>query len=161
MHLIFDLDGTLVDSRPGILFSLRQAVRQVMVGANPDDLEFRIGVPVREMFKRTLKKPSRGLLDQLEAAFRVSYDGEGWTLSAPYPGVIETLNEFQALEVPMYIVTNKPGFSTGQILSHLGMESYFLEVVSPDSRHPKFKGKTESLRAVLDKYDLEIGRAHV
>ena len=154
MHLIFDLDGTLVDSRPGILFSLRQAVCRVIVGANPDDLEFKIGPPVREMFKRTLKISSKQLIDKLEAAFRYSYDGEGWKLSTPFPGVIETLKEFLALQIPMYIVTNKPGFSASQILTRLDMISFFLELITPDSRRPKFKEKTESLRYVLDKYNL-------
>jgi N-acetylneuraminate synthase len=155
MHLIFDLDGTLVDSRPGILFSLKQAIRQVFPDSQPDSLEFIIGAPVREMLQRALENTTKQKLDKLEAAFRVVYDGEGWKMAQLFPGVIETLKVFQARDIPMYIVTNKPSFSTGQILSHLGLSPYFVEVVCPDSRPPKFKEKTESLRYLLDKYALQ------
>ena len=155
MHLIFDLDGTLVDTRPGILFSLRQAIRQVFPDSQPDSLEFTIGPPVREVLQRALENTPKKELDKLEAAFRSSYDGEGWKMTQLFSGVIETLKAFQARDIPMYILTNKPGFSTGQILSHLGLSPFFLEVVCLDSRQPQFKGKNESLRYLLDKYALK------
>ena len=151
MYLIFDLDGTLVDSRPGILFSLKQAVRQVFPDSKPDSLEFNIGAPVREMLKRALEKPSEQKLDKLEAAFRSVYDGEGWKMTQLFPGVTETLKVFQSHDISMYIVTNKPSHSTGKILSHLGLSPYFLEIVCPDSHQPQFKEKTESLNYLLDK----------
>ena len=155
MHLIFDLDGTLVDSRPGILFSLRYAVRQVFPNSPPELLEFNIGPPVREIFKRTLGNPTKKMLDKLEAAFRSSYDREGWKMSQLFPGVIETLDEFQSRNIPMYIITNKPAFSTKQILLNPEFSSYFSEVISPDSRHPQFHDKTESLRYLIDKYAMQ------
>jgi sialic acid synthase SpsE len=55
----------------------------------------------------------------------------------------------------MYIVTNKPSLPTIQILSYFGLTPYFIEVVCPDSNHPTFKGKTESLRYLLEKYTLK------
>jgi phosphoglycolate phosphatase len=101
MHLIFDLDGTLVDSRQGILFSLRKAVSQVKPERQPDSLEFNIGPPVREMFIQTLKKPSVKILDKLEASFRSIYDGEGWKMTRLFPGVIDTLDEFHTRNIPI------------------------------------------------------------
>lgn len=158
MHLIFDLDGTLIDSRPGILFSLKQAIRQVFPDSQPDSLEFIIGAPVRVMLQRALENTTKQKLDKLEAAFRSAYDSEGWKMTQLFPGVIETLKVFQARDIPMYIVTNKPSFSTDLILSHLGLSPYFLEVVCPDSHQPQFKEKTESLRYLLDKYALQSER---
>jgi sialic acid synthase SpsE/phosphoglycolate phosphatase-like HAD superfamily hydrolase len=159
MHLIFDLDGTMVDSRPGILFSLRQAISQVFPDSQPDSLEYIIGTPVREMLTHALKNINKKKLDKLESAFRVAYDGEGWKMTQLFPGVIETLKMFQARDIPMYVLTNKPSFSTKQILSNLGLFPYFIEVVCPDSHQPPFKGKTESLRYLLDKYALRSERA--
>jgi len=154
MHLIFDLDGTLVDSRPGILFSLKQAIRQVFPDSQPDSLEFTIGPPVREVLHRALENTTKKELDKLEAAFRSSYDGEGWKMVHLYTGVMETLKAFQAREIPMYIITNKSSIAAMQILSHLDLSPYFIEVVCPDSRSPRFKGKVDILRFLLDKYAL-------
>jgi sialic acid synthase SpsE/phosphoglycolate phosphatase-like HAD superfamily hydrolase len=155
MNLIFDLDGTLVDSRPGILFSLRFAMGQVFPDSHPDSLEFAIGPPVREMFNRTLENPTKRILDKLEASFRSIYDSEGWKMSHLFPGVIETLDEFHLRNTPMYIITNKPGLATGRILEKLGLLSFFTEVVSPDSRRPPFNDKAGSLRYLLEKYAMK------
>ncbi len=155
MHLIFDLDGTLVDSRLGILSSLKQAVRRVLPDSSPDSLEFSIGSPVREMLQSTLGTSTLQELDALEAAFRSIYDDEGWKKTELFPGVMETLKVFQAHDVPMSIATNKPTLSTGRILSHLGLSPFFVEVVCPDSRSPQFTEKTESIRYLLNKHALQ------
>ncbi len=155
MHLIFDLDGTLVDSRPGILFSLQQAVRRVLPDSQPDSSEFVIGAPVREMLRRALGKIAKQELDKLEAAFRSVYDNEGWKMTQLFPGVLETLKVFQAHDAPMYIATNKPSLSTGKILSYLGLSPFIVEAICPDSHSPRFMEKTESIRYLLDKYALQ------
>jgi phosphoglycolate phosphatase len=160
MHLIFDLDGTLIDSRDGILFSLRQAIKQVFPASHPESLEFIIAAPVRVMLQRTFQGATKKELDDLEAAFRASYDNEGWKMTRLFPGVLETLKEFQALNIPLYIITNKPSFSTRQILFSLNIASLFLEVVSPDSRKPKFKEKTESFCYLLNKYKIPHDKAN-
>jgi phosphoglycolate phosphatase len=150
LHLIFDLDGTLVDSRPGIQGSLREAVRQVFPDINPAGLDFEIGPPVREMFQKALQGVSLTELDQLQTVFRVSYDGSGWKQTYAYPGVGETLNELTQRGNACYLVTNKPALSTSRILTHLGLAHYFKEMLSPDSHQPGFKNKAAALGFLLE-----------
>lgn len=159
MHLIFDLDGTLVDSRPGILYSLRLAVCQVFPGANPEMFVFEIGPPVRKMFQAGLKMVSEDNLDRLEAAFRAIYDDVGWRMTAIYPNVIETLDRLAGQGIPLYVATNKPMLASKHILTHLNLVSYFVDVLSPDSRCPKFSHKTEMLEALLAEHDIPTSEA--
>ncbi len=132
MSFIFDLDGTLIDTRPGILYSLQQAIQQALPEVDITGLDFKIGPPVREMFSRTLKPISETELDSLETAFRASYDTSGWEMSKVYPGVVETLDYLYNLERFLFIATNKPRDVTNRILSHLGLLPFFEEIVCPD-----------------------------
>ena len=155
MHLIFDLDGTLVDSRPGILHSLEQAVGSVFPELDIHRLDFKIGSPVRVILRRTLKDASGPELDRLEAAFRASYDRNGWELARLYPGVREGLERFNTEGMSLYIVTNKPSLPTGLILKATGIDSFFIEAVSPDSHQPELNEKTEGIRYLMDKYAIQ------
>src|SRR5690349_17735314 len=119
LHLIFDLDGTLVDSRPGIQRSLRAAILRVFPHVDPGVLDFEIGPPVRQMFQQTLKTVNPMELQQLELAFRTSYDSDGWKQTNAYTGVDETLDKLTRRGNICYVVTNKPALSTSRILTHL------------------------------------------
>ena len=86
-QLFFDLDGTLVDSFPGISFSAAAALAQALPGRKvPDFLPF-IGPPIREIFRRALPENDPGILAHLEQSFRTSYNSEGWRKTRAYPGV--------------------------------------------------------------------------
>jgi phosphoglycolate phosphatase len=156
MHLIFDLDGTLVDSRPGLKSSFEGAVRQVQPDIDAGLLNFQIGPAFRTIMQQALGKVSGQDLDKLEAAFRAIYDNEGWKESQLYPNVIKTLQELHHRGNLLYIVTNKPQLPTDRILKRLAINHYFVEVISPDSRLPKFMNKNESLIYLLDRYFLPI-----
>lgn len=149
-HLVFDLDGTLVDSRPGILHALRTAARQVQPEIDAAGLEFQIGPPVREMLQSGLQTSDPEELDRLEAAFRASYDGGGWKMTEVYPGLLDTLDTLSRRGIVCHIVTNKPAFATARILIHLGLSRYFDGVLCPDMRAPKFASKSEMLAFLLE-----------
>ncbi|HBY09366.1 MAG TPA: hypothetical protein DEH22_16890 [Chloroflexi bacterium] len=159
MHLIFDLDGTLVDSRPGILKSLKTAVQRTLPEINLELFNFKIGPPVREMLRIGLKTVSEAELDSLEAAFRVAYDGGDWKLTVVYPDVVETLVELTLRGISCYVVTNKPAQASTRILTRLGLAPYFDEVLSPDSRQPKFSNKAEMLGKLLEDRAITVNQA--
>jgi len=159
MHLIFDLDGTLVDSRPGILHSLQQAVRSVYPKLDPDQIKFKIGLPVRMIMGKALPDASAQELDRLELAFRIAYDDYGWKLSCLYPSVKQVLAQFNAKGIPLYIVTYKPALPTDFILINTGIAQYFLEVACPDSHLSHWKDKAEGIRSLLDRHSIQPGEA--
>ncbi len=157
--VLFDLDGTLVDSSAGIEYSCRVALQEVLPGREIRDLRARIGPPIREVFRRALPDVGADALGQLERSFRASYDAEGWRRSVAYPGVAETLSCLRELGRRSFVVTNKPQAPTRSILGLLGLEARFEEVVCPDSRTPPFASKAEEAIDLVRRYGLQPERA--
>jgi phosphoglycolate phosphatase len=141
MHLIFDLDGTLVDSRPGIQYAIHQAIHRVYPSYDQSALNVKIGPPIRAMLEKALSPISVTELDQLEAAFREIYDGGAWKMMNVYPGMRETIWAFHSDEIPCYVATNKPALATQRILAHVKISQFFADVLSPDSCQPTFSNK--------------------
>ena len=153
--VIFDLDGTLVDSMSGIEYAAEVAWNVVQPGLPPPPLRPLIGPPIREMFHRALPDADAAILDALERAFRASYDTDGWRRTTVYPGVIETLAHLAELSVRCFGVTNKPSLPTQHILDHCGLRPYFRAFLSPDARVPRFASKAEAVAALLAEYALD------
>jgi len=152
--VLFDLDGTLIDSRAGIEYAAQQAVDGVLPGRQLGSLQERIGPPMRTIFLQSFPDLDEAVLGQLEAGFRKVYDYEGWALNTVYPGVRETLTTLADGKVRCFVVTYKPSLPTGQIMQRSGLSSYFVEVLSPDSRSPRFANKQECIRDLLERHCL-------
>ena len=156
--LIFDLDGTLVDSLPGIEYATQAAWEIVQPDRSCPALRPLIGPPIRQMFQRAWPEASAEALQALERAFRKAYDTEGWQKTATYPEVVETLTRFNASGLMCLGVTNKPHFATQRILEHCGLQPHFREFLSPDSCDPNFASKAEAVSVLLARYDLHSDR---
>ena len=87
-NVLFDLDGTLVDSRPGIDYSIRAALKAVLPSQTHRRLNYLVGPPIRDIFARILATTDETLLDQLERQFRISYDAIGWRQTRTYRGAV-------------------------------------------------------------------------
>lgn len=134
--LIFDLDGTLIDSAPDI----HAAANKLMLSIGKPRFELSEvksfignGVPVlieRVMAARTL--PAEQHKD-LVASFLSYYAADSATLTRPYPHVVATLETLSAEGHRLGICTNKPEGPTRQILSALGISRFFEAVVGGDS----------------------------
>ncbi len=154
-HVIFDLDGTLIDSLPGIGCSVEAALAACGITAPPFDLKPLIGPPIRQILATVAGASDDPTLDRLERAFRSSYDSEGWRKTVRQPGATETLETLRARGMALWLVTNKPRLSTGMILRELALEAFFREVVCRDSQTPPFASKSQMVRDLLDRRGLD------
>jgi len=143
-HIFFDLDGTLVDSYPGILFSFDAAMKEVLPNRETPDFVRFVGPPVREVFRLALAENDPKILDFLEVSFRKSYDLLGFTKTNLYPGVFDSLAFLHQYGKICHILTNKPKKSTLKILDRLSLTPFFTEIFTPDSRQPLFTSKEEA-----------------
>ncbi|MBI4454628.1 MAG: HAD hydrolase-like protein [Acidobacteria bacterium] len=153
--LVFDLDGTLVDSSAGIEYAGQVAVRILWPGRELPSFRQRIGPPIRDTFQQLLPDATPEELNQLELHFRVTYDNKGWRKSVAYPGVGPSLRRLCELGQQCFVVTNKPTCPARRILEWLELMAYFKEVVSPDSKIPPFSSKADMTAYVLAKYGLD------
>jgi phosphoglycolate phosphatase len=96
--ILLDLDGTLVDSRPGIVASLHAALRAL--GHEPDpalDLTFAIGPPIAEAVTLLLRRYGDDRVPMGVAAYRAHYGAAGILDSRVYPGIAEALTALRSV----------------------------------------------------------------
>ncbi len=127
--LLFDLDGTLIDTIALILASMRHATHTVLGHTPPDDVLMRgVGVPLGTQM-RAISAPHA---DELASAYRAHNWGIHDELIAEYPGVEEVLADLSARGMPMGIVTSKSRNVAVRGIGLFGIEKYVSVVVTAD-----------------------------
>lgn len=140
--VIFDLDGTLVDSAGEIAAALNRTLEELGRAPLPrPQVEALIGRGVKVLVERALRIARVGStpLDEAVARFERHYAARVGTEAQLYPGVREGLLQLEAAKIPMAVVTNKPRFFTERLLERLGVASFFATCVAGDdgiSRKP-------------------------
>ena len=131
--LIFDLDGTLVDTAPDLLAALNAVL--LTVERRPvdlADLRHLVGFGARAMlteaFKMTGGEAEPERLEGMMDTFLAHYRSHIADLSRPYPGVEETLVAFVAEGARMGVLTNKPHDLTLLLMAKLGLDKYFAAI---------------------------------
>lgn len=152
-NIIFDFDGTLVDSLSGIEISVREAIKNVFPNKKISNLRSLIGPPVEEVFASLLGEVEPILLARLVDEFRNHYDSMGFKKTVPFNQVEDTLKLLKENGVNSLIATNKPIKATIAILEWLALDQLFIDVISRDSE-PFFNSKTEITAFLLEKHDL-------
>jgi phosphoglycolate phosphatase len=148
--IFFDLDGTLVDSLPGIEFSVREALSVCRLPPPQCSLRELIGPPIRKILSQVSNVAEEGTLDALERAFRTSYDGEGWRKTVCFAGAEYVLRTMQDRGHVLFVVSNKPRNVCLQILRREKIIECFEAVVTRDSRSREYRGKEEMIEALMN-----------
>ncbi len=136
--IIWDLDGTLVDSAPDLASALNTVLdKRGFFTHSVDVVRTMIGNGVPKLVERGFNavgmRPDPAQLDALIAMFVKEYKACATDNTRPYPGVVEALQEIHSMNIPMGVCTNKPEAFTRQILEGLGLSGYFSSVVGGDS----------------------------
>lgn len=128
MHFVFDLDGTLTDSYPGIEGAFRHALNKINSHEEhrADFREF-IGTPLPVSFSDLLKIPIEHTTHAVDH-FREYYAASGWKENTVYSGIPELISTLHRSSVLLSVVTNKPVFYAEKILNHFQLRPYFTHV---------------------------------
>lgn len=148
-HVLFDFDGTLVDSAPGVLESLTEAFRRR--GMNPQVTidESLIGPPLNSMLRTLAPDCDETELAELSREFRSQYDSVGYLRTTPYPKVSGVLEELQRRNIAATVVTNKRIAVTRRIVAALGWDGLLCSVYALDSFEPPLGGKSILVERVM------------
>ncbi|MDR0702918.1 MAG: HAD hydrolase-like protein [Azoarcus sp.] len=156
-HIVFDLDGTLIDSAAAILASYRAAFAACgFVPARRIDANI-VGPPINETLRLLTGNGDPALIGRLAAAFRQSYDEGGLLETAAYPGIDELLAALREMGRVLHIATNKRILPTRRILDHLGWRDDFDTVYALDLFTPGLPDKAAMIGRLLA--DRRIGAA--
>lgn len=169
--LIFDLDGTLIDSKRDISNSLNFALKEEGMPTLPhEQIEALVGHGARTLVRDALGNPSEEKVGRVFQVFWQRYLDHCLDETHLYPGVAEFLERHS--EWPMAVVTNKPELFSQKILEGLKIRSRFrwliggdtLAVQKPDPAvfDPIFRelgGEIQGLMVGDSHVDVECGRA--
>ncbi|WP_145942018.1 arsenate reductase/protein-tyrosine-phosphatase family protein [Corynebacterium glyciniphilum] len=122
--LLVDVDGTLVDSYPGIRSSFLHALEDNDVPAPGEDLLRLIAGPPMVDTLRNLGLEGEQL-EATVASYRSHYDGGGWLEAAPFDGVEELLRSWKEQGYTLSTATSKSLSSATRLLKHFGLYDYF------------------------------------
>lgn len=127
--LFFDLDGTLTDSRPGILNCMRHALGLLGLPVPSDEELVRfIGPPTQEAFRELLGSSEPELNARAIALYRERYAQLGLFENSVYPGVEDGLEALSTAGYPLLVVTSKPHVYANRIIDHFQLRRFFLHV---------------------------------
>jgi pyrophosphatase PpaX len=127
--VLFDLDGTLIDTIELIRVSFRYATEQVLGRALPDELTMaNVGQPLRTQFEDL----APGHADELTRVYREFNSAHHDELAKAYPGTVETLEGLAGRGIPMGVVTSKGTEGALRGLDLFGLTGFFEVIVSAD-----------------------------
>ena len=152
--VLLDLDGTLVDSYPGILASCLTALRALGHGPN-DSLDIRrfIGPPLEEIMRILLQSYGDNRVGEAVAAYREHYGESGFLGSIPYPGIGKSLGEMKQAGLRIYLATSKRAIFANRILDNLKFDTFF-DGIYGSGPNGELDHKPELLSHILSKHSL-------
>ena len=132
--LIFDLDGTLVDSKEGIVNSVNFTLSKLGLGRKPfDEIVSFVGTGVNDLIKKSLGEENISLFEKGISIFENHYKTHSAVRCRLYPHVKDVLENFK-LKL-MFVVTNRRKNMAQVTLSSLKIGKYFKDIIGGDDRH--------------------------
>lgn len=152
-NILFDMDGTLVDSEPGILESLRYTLDILKIKSCKDEtLQKFLGPPLKNSFQSYLH------MNECEAneavkIFRQYYSTKGMYKGKLYKNIVKVLEELYG-KYDLFIATSKPTLYTVSIAKRLGISQYFEGIVGSNLDNSRSK-KEEVIQYLLKEFSLK------
>ena len=143
--ILFDLDGTLIDSSEGITKSTQYALAHYGIIENDLSKFYKfIGPPLVASFKKYYDFPEEQAVEAV-AVYRERYNKIGLFECSLYPGVRECIEKLKAQGYLIGMASSKPEVSCCRILEHFGILELFDDVVGAT-----FDGRIDTKEAVLN-----------
>ena len=144
--ILFDVDGTLIDSAPGIINTLEEVFSQMGVDTTNVDLRRYLGPPLRKSFGEHFADPA--LIEKATGLYRDSYAVKGSHECTPYSGAAGMLHRLKDAGLLLCTATSKPTAVVTPILEEKGLAPFF-DFIGGASMDESRDTKTEVVRYVL------------
>jgi phosphoglycolate phosphatase len=150
--LIFDLDGTLIDSLPDLVDATNDMRGSFgLAPLNAEQVRRLVGQGARSLVERALPGAAPGELAEGLQRFLGYNLAHIADKTRPYPGVVETLQALKVLGYALSVLSNKNVALCREVLSRLGIDEYFQTVLGADSL-PFKKPSPEPVLAMLREF---------
>ena len=148
-NIFFDLDGTLTDSKEGIIKCYQYALDRLNCVYQSEVLENSvIGPPLRVTFRRFLNTNDEALIENAVAIYRERFSTIGLFENKVYPGITELLSALHENSFKLYVVTTKPKVFADRILEHFQLADRF-EAIYGTELNGRFDNKADLIEFIL------------
>ncbi|WP_029604624.1 HAD hydrolase-like protein [Kozakia baliensis] len=157
--VLFDLDGTIIDSRQGIISTLHHVIQTL--GHQPDpsvDLTWVVGPPLSELMAHVLAHYGEDRVERAVEIYRARYQVAGRFDTPLFPGMAKLLRDLAASPVRLYTATSKPAFLARDILEMHGLENCFDRICGANDDDSGGE-KPEMIARILAEYKASPERA--
>ena len=145
-YILFDLDGTLTDSREGIFNSVRYSLEKLGYAAPPYETLLRfVGPPLQDSFQRYCGMTKETAWHAVEV-FRERYEVLGWAENKAADGVVDVLRDLKAHGCTLAIASSKPERSVVPIAEKFGFMPYLAAACGSDGKN---ESKADVIRDAL------------
>lgn len=153
-NIIFDFDGTLVDSRPGVVKSFKKVVKELTSKQIDEKTIIKlIGTPLAQIISLLLETNDQTLIDKGSDLFKRYYQEDGLYENIIYPGVKEMLESLKEQSFRLFVVSNKIEEFMIKILEEHDIKKYFISIIGTDGTDAHSK-KAEYVKSILNSFKL-------
>ncbi|WP_262363716.1 HAD family hydrolase [Aliarcobacter cryaerophilus] len=136
--VIFDLDGTLLDSIEDIASSMNKVLESLQLPTHKiEDYKYFVGGGVDILVDNALSNQSKEIKDEVIKRFKIEYDGKLHSKTLPYDGIYELLDELKKLDINLAVLSNKPHEFTVSYVNHFFKNYNFKEIHGQKKDVPK------------------------
>lgn len=147
--IIFDFDGTLVDSEKTIYECFQNITNELAPDRINCAKNILIGPPLRDTASQILGPNHQDKLEKFIRKFIQIHDDQAVYSTKPYPGVNKILKKFASMNIAMAIATNKREAPTIKLINHFGWVSFFYSIQCSDSQS-EVKNKDEMIQSIIN-----------
>jgi phosphoglycolate phosphatase len=148
-NILFDLDGTIVDSAPGIEESFNFAYLNVYNKECPHTIKTFIGPPIDQVLTALNGEDNLDIIKRFVEEFKKHYDNEGYKKSKLFNDVESVFEELLKNKFNIFLATNKRLKPTKLILKYLSIDKYFKDIYCPDILELQHRNKTNLIAHIL------------
>jgi phosphoglycolate phosphatase len=136
--VIFDLDGTLLDSIEDIASSMNKVLESLQLPTHKiEDYKHFVGGGVDILVENALSNQSKEIKDEVIKRFKIEYDGKLHSKTLPYDGIYDLLDELKKLDINLAVLSNKPHEFTVSYVNHFFKNYNFKEIHGQKKDVPK------------------------
>lgn len=154
-NIIFDFDGTLIDTRSGLVKVFKKVVEELNSSQIDDQIIIKlIGSPLVQILTVLLKTENKIILDRGINLFKKYYEEDGFNDNSIYPEIKGALELLKGQSFRLFVVSNKIELFMNKILEQHDLKKYFIYSLGTDGTDLQSK-KTDKIKRLLSNYKLK------